>query len=58
MATYKIIRFFKNDRVRKIVKKGLSLAQAQAICGDPETSRASAKDLEMPSTWFEGYSQE
>jgi hypothetical protein len=48
--TYKIVRFFSDDRPRQTRKTGLSLEEAQAHCNDPDTR----KDGE----WFDGYESE
>jgi hypothetical protein len=46
--TYKIIRFkFKGNN--KIIKRGLTLEQAQTHCNNPETSG---------DGWFDGYESE
>lgn len=48
MAKYKIIRFFRNNGSR-VVMRGLSLEEAQAHCSNPDT---------RGSNWFDGYEQE
>ena len=45
--TYKIIRFFQDERESQTIKKGLTLEQAQKHCQDPKTSG---------NGWFDGYS--
>jgi hypothetical protein len=46
--TYKIIRFrFKGNN--RVIKRGLTLEQAQAHCRNPETSG---------DGWFDGYESE
>jgi len=48
MVTYKIIRFrFKGNN--RVIKRGLTLEQAQAHCNDPATSG---------DGWFDGYESE
>lgn len=63
---YKIVRhFFNSDRAprRRIVKTGLTLAEAQAHCSDPETSsrtcttRAARRRTEQYGAWFDGYEE-
>tara|TARA_Y100000004_G_scaffold85848_1_gene96281 strand:- start:133 stop:285 length:153 start_codon:yes stop_codon:yes gene_type:complete len=50
MKTYKIIRFFSRRGAPSVViKRGLTLEQAQAHCKDPATSG---------DTWFDGYEEE
>ncbi len=40
--TYKIIRFYQDDKVeREVIRTGLTLEEAQAHCHDPETSSSS-----------------
>ena len=48
MVTYKIIRFFFNGN-NKVVKRGLTLDEAQLHCKDPATSG---------DGWFDGYEEE
>ena len=48
MKTYKIIRF-RFKRKSKVIKRGLTLEQAQAHCRDPRTSG---------DGWFDGYEAE
>jgi hypothetical protein len=49
MTTYNIIRFYHPsiDKPNRIIKRGLTLEQAQQWCRDPKTR----KDGE----WFDGY---
>ena len=48
VKTYKIIRFRK-DLEPKVLKRGVTLAEAQKHCNDPATEG---------KTWFDGYSKE
>ena len=48
MTTYKIIRFH-FDCTNTVIKKGLTLEQAQAHCKNPATSN---------ELWFDGYESE
>jgi hypothetical protein len=50
MKTYKIIRFYRKSSRQKVIRRGLSLAEAQAHCSDP----SSKKD----GVWFDGFAQE
>ena len=49
--TYSIIRIYHPDlnKASRIIKKGLSLEEAQAHCEDPRTST---------DEWFDGYQRE
>lgn len=65
MTTYKIVRYYQRDgRRNRVIKRGLTLEEAQAHCNDPETSsttatRAAAKRLtENRGAWFDGYTAE
>lgn len=64
MQTYKIIRFYFNGYPRRTIKRGLTLAQAQAHCSDPETSWRTAtsyvarKRTQRMGEWFDGYESE
>ena len=64
MPRYKVIRHFRNSRRKFEIKTGLTLAQAQAHCNDPETSSstctgAAAKARTRKSgPWFDGYTEE
>jgi hypothetical protein len=45
---YKIVRSFADrDRTAVVIKKGLTLEQAQAHCRDPKTRKE--------GEWFDGY---
>ena len=58
-TTYKIVRFYFGGG-NKVIKKGLSLREAQLHCHNPETSSATAKEGigEEPCEWFDGYTRE
>lgn len=63
--SYKIIRFYFNDDIsNRVVKRGLTLDEAQAHCQDPETSsstcqkRANVKRTEQRGKWFDGYEKD
>ena len=61
--TYSIIRFTFNGPNRTI-KRGLSLAEAQAWCRDPETSSQTCcaatyrRVNNGKGSWFDGYTEE
>ena len=60
---YKIVRGYFNGG-RRVVKRGLTLEQAQAHCQDPETSsRTCTKAANVRRTrergpWFDGYTED
>jgi len=64
MTTYKIVRFFQHQDTRPVIKRGLTLEQAQAHCHDPETSSRTcklAKNVRLTRNmgpWFDGYTEE
>jgi len=48
--TYSIIRYYKKPfKSPKVIKRGLTLEQAQEHCNDPSTSTAE---------WFDGYTKD
>jgi hypothetical protein len=47
--TYKIVRFYQDERSKEVIEEGLSLAEAQAHCQRPDTKG---------SGWFDGYEAE
>lgn len=63
-GTYKIVRMFKDGRSSRTIKRGLTLAQAQAHCRDPETSSSTATSAKgrrytkLWGPWFDGYDEE
>lgn len=65
-TTYRIIRmFFHSDQHdRQVIKRGLTLKEAQRHCRDPETSSRTAKSkegvalTEKCGPWFDGYEEE
>lgn len=62
-TTYKIVRNFMHCD-NKVIKRGLTLAQAQTHCSDPETSSKTATSEEAVKLtrengpWFDGYDPE
>jgi hypothetical protein len=64
-VTYKIVRNFEDDDLDKeVIKRGLTLEEAQAHCEDPETSSSTATGVleveltERVGRWFDGYTAE
>lgn len=63
---YRIVRHYFKSRPsnKKIVKRGLTLAEAQAHCKDPETSSSTCaryegrKRTERLGPWFDGYERD
>ena len=61
--TYKIVRMFRYGG-SKIIKRGLTLKEAQAHCSDPETSSTTCKLpinrrlTRKAGPWFDGYEEE
>lgn len=47
--TYKILRFYQDDRPTRTIKRGLTLEQAQEHCKRPDTKGEG---------WFDGYTEE
>lgn len=47
--TYKIVRFYQDDRPSEIIVRGLTLEQAQAHCQRDDTHGEG---------WFDGYEKE
>lgn len=71
METYRIVRFFfqgdkgrMTARRRITIKRGLTLEQAQAHCGDRETSSTTCttaigrRRTKTYGPWFDGYERE
>ena len=60
--SYYIVRHYQRGGNR-VIKRGLSLEDAQRHCEDPETSSATAKRPEnvrrtkLRGPWFDGYSE-
>jgi hypothetical protein len=49
---YKIVRFYAPgiNKKNRVIKRGLTLVEAQAHCTDPKTRKA--------GEWFDGYQRE
>lgn len=61
---YRIIRFYRDTYPRRrTIDTGLTLAQAQAHCNDPETSSSTATGKTARArtrrlgAWFDGYEE-
>lgn len=64
---YKIVRQYENNRPRRVMRKNLTLRQAQEYCEDPETSSMTAKRAcngnedrierwhQAQKHWFDGF---
>ncbi len=63
MATYKTVRLYMRGRTETIAR-GLTLAEAQAYCSDPQTSSTTAtsaaatRRTKLRGPWFCGYTRE
>lgn len=62
---FNIVRHFYEDHLpSKIIKRGLTLAEAKAWCGDPETASKTAKGKKARAIlikygeWYDGYAEE
>lgn len=57
--SYKIIRFYEHANSR-VIREGLTLAEAQQHCNNPETSSRTATDpkVDTRGRWFDGYTKE
>ena len=62
---YSIVRMYQNDWCKKrMIKRGLTLEEAQEHCRDPETSSSTAtspeavKRTKYMGPWFDGYESE
>lgn len=58
---YAIVRFFFRDRSPRVIKKGLTLEEAQRHCRNPEsssstcTNSAAKQRTKWHGPWFDGY---
>lgn len=61
--SYKVVRMFRDSGTRRTLKRGLTLAEAQAHCNDPETSSSTCKGPKNKrrtyrnGPWFDGYEE-
>lgn len=61
---FKIVRFYQGDRPNRVMKRGLTLSEAQAHCQDPETSSRTCKHAKNVAhtrqwgPWFDGYADD
>lgn len=66
MTTYKVVRFYYNapQGVKRVIKTGLTLQQAQEHCKDPESSWKTCKKAtgvartKAYGPWFDGWTEE
>ena len=59
---YNVVRFYRDARIRRrVILERLTLTEAQAHCGDPETSSSTATGkvprarTRRVGAWFDGY---
>ncbi len=61
---YSIVRFFYKTNSKRVIKRGLTLEQAQEHCSHPETSSKTCQSAEKirytnkVGAWFDGYSED
>lgn len=57
--TYKIVRLYEDGR-KRVMRRGLTLEEAQKHCKDPATSSISGtgKPTRKGVRWFDGYTKE
>lgn len=65
MQLYKIVRMYFRDEIKtKVIKKNLTLEEAQKHCSDTETSSSTCelpknkKHTERFGAWFDGYTDQ
>ena len=63
-ARYNVVRMYRDAGIRRrTIKRGLTLAEAQAHCQDPETSSstcekyAGRRRTRRMGAWFDGYEE-
>jgi hypothetical protein len=64
-VTYEIVRFYENpEEPNRVLKRGLTLKEAQEHCNDPETSYSTCtkpyavRRTRLHGRWFDGYREE
>ena len=65
MSKYMVVRMYRDDEnLTEIVKRNLTLEQAQEHCRDPETSSSTCTSAEgkkrtaQKGPWFDGYEEQ
>lgn len=64
MTTYSVVRHYRDNHPAQVLRTGLTLEEAQAICRDPETSSRTATSEEARQLteecgpWFVGYRED
>jgi len=62
--SYQIIRMYESGRKARVLAKGMTLAEAQEWCNDPETSSSTAQSwkakrhTQRHGRWFDGFREE
>lgn len=60
-SQYRIIRMFERNYRPRVIKRGLTLEEAQAYCADPETASETAKGARARrfttyyGPWYDGF---
>lgn len=58
-TTYKILRFYQDDRPTEVIATGLTLEEAQAHCRREDTRDGASVDAGgSGAAWFDGYTKE
>lgn len=57
MPFYNIVRYYASDKEPRVVRSGLTLAEAQAHCRNPRTKQERMTKTGMKLIWFEGYTE-
>ncbi len=61
---YKIVRYFYTYSRKRVIKRGLTLEEAQSYCSDPDTSSRTAtsytarRRTRLQGDWFDGYTED
>ena len=62
--SYKIVRMYESGKRSQVLARGMTLAEAQEWCRDPETSSSTAQSRQAKrrtaysGRWFDGFTKE